>query len=100
MIIVIKRGIIQTNAIATSVPTKENAAVQTWTTKTMTIEQLIKELEKIPDKSLPVVIEDTDENSGWTCHEIKALVSTEQTFFRSDEFGRYKCLLLKCGLYE
>lgn len=66
----------------------------------MTVQELIERLEGVPNKNIPVVIEDTDYQSGWTCHEIKSIVETRQAFIHKYDFGTYKCLMLKCGIHE
>ncbi len=66
----------------------------------MTVQELIERLEGVPNKSIPVVIEDTDYQSGWTCHELKSIVETEQVFIHRYNLGEYRCLLLKCGINE
>lgn len=66
----------------------------------MTVQDLINSLNKVPNKTIPVVIEDTDYKSGWTCHEIKSIWETKQTFIHKNDLVDYKCVMLKCGMHE
>ena len=62
----------------------------------MTVRELIDTLELVPDKSIPIIVEDIEEG----CHEFKSIWGSKQTFIYHDDLSVFKCVLLKCGLYE
>ena len=64
----------------------------------MTVQELIDLLKEVPNKTIPVVMEDTDYQSGWACHEVKSIVESQQVFIHKYDLGTYKCLMLKCGI--
>ncbi len=62
----------------------------------MTVRELIDELELVSDKSLPIIVEDSEKN----CHEYKNVWASRQTFINKDALNVFRCVLLKCGQYE